>query len=169
VSSVSPWSIQRVAQGLLTVLNIRGGRTPDELEGKVRGILNLLQFYGLQQQQVLTAGSAAVAASANVPQATITLANWAMLYCAQAAELPQAGRTQSGLGVSIARPGQRACIYAPINLAPYAAGTITILSTAFHPSEPMILPPGTVIGVLGFSGPGGNGIYSITADLGNLG
>jgi hypothetical protein len=167
--SASPWSIQRVAQGLLNILNIRGGRTPDELEAKVRGTLNLLQLYGLQQQQVLTSGSGAVAASPNVPQATITLANWALLYCAQAAEIPQAGRTQSGVGVSIARPGQRQCVYAPINVGPYAAASVTILSTAFHPSEPMILPPGTVIGVLGFSGPGGNGIYSITCDLGNLG
>lgn len=169
MSSASPWSIQRVAQGLLNTLNIRGGQTPTELEPKVRGTVNLLQFFGSQQVQTLTSGSGAVAASATTPQATVTLTDWAVLFCAQAAELPQAGRTESGFGVSIKRPGQRGCLYATRDVGPYAAGTITTLSVAFVPPEPMILPPGTVIGILGYSGPGGNGIYSITVDLGNLG
>ncbi|HZN25342.1 MAG TPA: hypothetical protein VFB75_14040 [Burkholderiales bacterium] len=73
-----PFSIQRVPQGLLNLLNIKGGKTPIELEDRVRCALEMLQMYGLQQVQRLTAsGATAEGASQAI---VLSTTNWTVLF-----------------------------------------------------------------------------------------
>jgi len=55
-----PLPIQRTPRGLSDVLSIFGGLTPRALADEARGVVDLLQFYGLSQQNRLQATNAAL-------------------------------------------------------------------------------------------------------------
>jgi hypothetical protein len=148
-----PLKIQRIARGLGELLSTFGGQTPSELEDRTRGTLELTQFYGGQQRQVVAAGAAGVAASLTTPQAAVVLSltAWTVLFAAHATIVPvAAATTQVGWGISVARANAGgAVLYAAENVQAPAVGSNLALS--FVAPYPMILPPGSSVGNLMFS------------------
>lgn len=163
-----PLKIQRVPRGLGEMLSTFGGQTPAELEDRARGVVDLTQFYGMMQRSVQTSGFVAAAASLTTMQAFIAVNSWALLFAASAAISPvNAGTTQLGYGIAIQRPGGPAQLIQSQNSVPVVGSNV---AESMILPYPLLLPPGSAVGVLLFSTLGvGTQTGGITADLGILG
>jgi hypothetical protein len=87
---VAALQIQRVPRALSDLLSIFGGQTPQMLSDENHGIVDLLQFYGLNQQQFLNATDAALAIGGN---ATLTVPSnqyWLLFGAHAVATIPAA-------------------------------------------------------------------------------
>jgi hypothetical protein len=167
-----PLKIQRIARGLGELLSTFGGQTPAELEDRTRGTVDLTQFYGGQQRQVLSAGAGGVAQSLSAPQANVVLSTngWSVLFTAQALiNGVTAATTQVGWGVFLTRAnaGGSTLIAVENVQAPVVGSNLEV---SFVAPYPMILPPGSSVGVLMFSSIGAaTQTVGITVDFGLLG
>src|SRR5437868_7486753 len=77
-----PDRIQRVPNGLLNLLSLQGGRTPELVADQVVGELELLQFYGLTQ--LTTQSSSANPAEGTSVALTLSSTAWTILFGASA-------------------------------------------------------------------------------------
>jgi hypothetical protein len=140
------FKIQRVPRGLGDVLSIFGGQTPTDLSEQVGGVLELLQFYGLQQRQLLTNNNAALVEGGQV---TIFLPNfWCVLFMANMAVIKTATMTALRGGVFLSRAGgaaQPGACYLSEEMGPFGATETGQASLAFVPPYPMLMPPGSTV------------------------
>lgn len=123
-----------------------GGQTPTELEDRTRGVIDLLQFYGLQQRQTLSASNGALAENAGITM-TPSPTNWIVLFGATmtitktgtmtAAQLALAGRYAGDINQEFAFASQA--------MAPYGATETGAASLAWRAPFPLVLPPNTTI------------------------
>jgi hypothetical protein len=87
-----PEKIQRVPGGLLNVLSISGGRTPQELEDRVTASLELMQLYGLSQLQLPLTVDGALA-SAGTVDIIVPATQWWVFFQANVSVTEQAALT----------------------------------------------------------------------------
>lgn len=165
-----PFKIQRVPRGLNDLLSSFGGVTPAELEDRVQAVVELIQFYGLQQRVSLTGTSGAVGTSLTVPGVTVTPSNtsWSVLFGAHGGVTNvTAATTQLGFGICHQRPGGLPSMFETFNGVPVVASNVLV---GAQMPFPLLLPPGSTIGALLFSTLGaGTQVLTITADVGLLG
>lgn len=155
-----PGSIQRVPAGLLNVLGMQSaGSTPPELAQLVSGVIDLLQFYGLTQRQVLSATQVAVGPLTDLNLELTPPTAWGILFNANANAGIVAGMTgmQIVLGLQRGATGVFAAVASKIYLN--AAGDLddSGLWAIFNPAYPLLLPPSSTLrvhlgGVAGVAG-----------------
>lgn len=169
-------AIQRVAQGLLDLLSIKGlDRLPEDLLREVRPVLELAQFYGLQQQQVLVATNAALAEGGVVGigqgGASAAVGNsWAVLFGATATIGKTATMTAARIGVVVVRNGSNGLDAAQEEVGPFGATETGPATIAWIPPYPYLLaPPWAVRAKLAILGTDANASVSVTAEIGLLG
>jgi len=142
-----PFRIQRPARGLNDLLSIFGGGTPSELEDRVRGTIELVQFYALNQRQVATTSNGALVegnALVLVPSAS----QWVVLFDLTCTIVKTATMTALR-GATFIRynndQNQEAAI-ASEELGPFGAtetGAVTVTGGLYYPR---LLPPGSAVG-----------------------
>lgn len=140
--------IQRVPQGLNQLLSIFGGQTPVDLEDKVRGAVDLLQMYGLQQKQVFAANNAALAEGGLV-QAVGTAGivdRWAVLFGGTSTIIKTGTMTAAKLTLQLGRGGFSVnTLGLPLDLGgncgPFGATETGPFTCSFFAPYPIILPP----------------------------
>lgn len=163
--------IQRVPRGLADVLSIFGGQTPMMLGDQIIGVLELLQYYGLQQRQTALANDAALAEGAFVsiiPSAR----NWTVLYTAVASVAVTATMTALDTVVVLQRGGPTDTT-APIAVKTRTNFGATVTGFDHCPvimPYPMLLPPNTQISAsLAILGTDATANVTIRAEFGMLG
>lgn len=165
-----PFKIQRVPRGLGNMLSSFGGLTPAELEDRIRGTVDLTQFYGNQQRQVLSAANAGFAASLTVPAAAVTpsASSWSILFAAMGTITPvAAATTHVGFGIGLVRPGADTIMLEARDLVPVVASNLVL---SFLASYPFLIPPGASVGLMLYSTLGSaTQTGGITVDFGVLG
>jgi hypothetical protein len=147
MNGAGPFDIQRVPLGLQNVLNLFGSGTPPRLAPEIVGVLDLLQFYGLNQRQVLFANNAAVAEGASLSIST-PLTNWSVLYALTGAFTKTATLTALCGTLQIARPGAAAAGYASSEWQRFGATDTGTVGFHFVPSYCLLCPPGTTFSVI---------------------
>lgn len=159
--------IQRVPYGLQNVLSLAGAGTPQELGDTVTPTFDLLQAYALNQRQSLVASSGAVAALGTVDIAPTTV--WCVLFQVHVTVTKQAGMTDVGAAVQIARGGGLGHFYAYGEpRVPGVAGNRLVVP--YVAPYPLLLPPGTIISAFLATLVGvANAAVSVQADVGVLG
>lgn len=171
-----PQDIQRFPQGLLNVLNMQaGGETPRVLSETVVGTMELLQFYGLTQRQVLTRGAAAqvVGTPMLLSAGTFPLpvSSWCVLFAATASIVNAAAMTAAELSIQVRRGGSG---FVSLTFERYTAADVGFASgsngLAFETHYPLLLPPGSDVGALLTNLQGvANATLSLTVEVGVLG
>jgi len=165
-----PFSIQRVARSLGDVLSLVGGEGPKELSESVYPTLELLQFYGLQQRQVMF-GNAAGQVQGGSVTLTPSADRWSLLFGIDAAADCNAGLTGMALQILIRRQGVAGPSWpvASRELNPVIAANFTF-HVDWQPGYPLLLPPGTAIfTVLSLLTGLANTTISCTAEIGLFG
>lgn len=163
--------IQRLPRGLNDLLSIFGGQTPQNLEETVRGSLELLQFYGLQQRQLLALNNAALAEGGNVQ---VTAAQWFVLFGATVTVVKTATATALRGAIFVNRSGSGAAnSNLPVSAqegGPFGATETGAVHMPWQPSFPWLCPPGTTIqGFLAILGTDATANVTIQAEVGVLG
>jgi hypothetical protein len=164
-----PERIQRVPQGLLNVIGAFGGQVPGELGGSVLGTLDLLQMYGLQQLQVLSASDAALAETGQV---AITLPNtWSVLFAVAFNLTKTATMTALRARIDIVRGSASPQVgRVSQDLGPFGATETGTVQVNFIPPYPLLLPPASRIGgTMTILGTDATAATSIQAEIGLLG
>lgn len=82
--------IQRVPRALSDLLSIFGGQTPQQLSDAVSGVVDLLQFYGLNQQQFLNATNGALAIGGNIALTVPSNQYWVLFGAHAVCTIPAA-------------------------------------------------------------------------------
>lgn len=142
-----PFRIQRVPQGLLNLLSIFGGTTPQELEDRVRASIDLTQFYGLQQIRFLQETNAALAEGSAVSvlsaaSGTDGLAKqWCVLFHCTGIFQKTATATALRGAMQIARQSGNYTPVASEELGPFGATETGSTDVCFVPPYPMLLVP----------------------------
>jgi len=95
-----PLAIQRVPRALSDLLSIFGGQTPQQLGDQVLGTVELLQFYGLNQQQFLNATDGALAIGGTVSLTVPANQYWVLLGAHAVITVPVGG-TAARLNVNL--------------------------------------------------------------------
>ncbi len=95
-----PLPIQRVPRALSDLLSIFGGQTPQRLADDIFGTVELLQFYGLNQQQFLNTTNGALAIGGTVAL-TVPANQFWVLFGAHAVITFPAGATAARLNVNL--------------------------------------------------------------------
>lgn len=169
------FSIQRVPQGLLNLLSIREGSTPQALEENICGVLELLQYYGLTQRQVLQGSAAAAVVGSQTSLgagggSALPTNAWAILFGAYAFVTKAAAMTDLGFSIALRR-GSGLYTHVAFNSQPHVFGAADgSEGVAFTAPYPILLPPGSDIAVnLGILNGVANAAVSIGADVGVLG
>lgn len=164
-----PFPIQRVPQGLGQLLSSFGGQTPQALADQIFGVVELLQFYGLQQRVTLTNSAAGVASSTTTAQATVTpsATQWSVLFSIHTTVLVLAGTTEVGFGCTITRPSGSVIVLECKDIVPVVGSRLCV---TFAARFPIMLPPGSQVGVLLYSTLGSaTQDVAVTCDVGLLG
>lgn len=136
------FEIQRVPAGLQNVLNLFGPGTPPRLAQELLGVVDLLQFYGLNQRQVLSnVGTPAIGGTVTL---NLNPNNWALLYAARCETDRTATQTSLGNHLAIQRgtSGLYQVYAAVIDAAP---GKVGELESILVPPYPLLLPPGSSV------------------------
>lgn len=167
-------AIQRAPQGLLDLLSLKDvSNLPQELLRDMRPTLDLLQFYGLQQRQVISNANAALAEGASVGVAAANAAvtnTWCVLFCANFDVVKTATMTALYVSLPITRGGGTPIPYAANELSPFGATVTGNVSTPFVPPYPLLLrPPWDVAGFLGILGTDATASTIIQAEIGVFG
>jgi len=139
-----PFKIQRVPQGLNNLLSIFGGQTPVDLEDRIRGTIELLQFYGLQQKRHVSGTNAAVAEGSSValgPPDNEVQTKWCILFAATGTWQKTATMTALRASVAIARQSANFQSYAESELGPFGATETGAAGVVFIPPYPFLLIP----------------------------
>lgn len=165
-----PFVIQRVSRGLNELLSLFGGQTPRELEDRVRGTVELLQFYGTQQRRVVTGSNGALA---EATATTLVLStSWCILFGCAITAVKTATMTALRLDLAIrynSDASQEAGL-ASMEGGPFGATETGNVSLIFRAPYPMILPPNTALTVrLPIIGTDATAAVVFGADLGILG
>ena len=163
-----PEKIQRLPSGLIELLSISGGQTPRELEDRIGGVLELLQFYGLTQRQTLSLTAAANEGVLN----TITPAptSWAVLFAAHANFTKTATLTALRGEVYLNRTAGANVLLFSSELGPFGATETGTAAIGGYLHYPLLLPPGsTVSSMAPVIGTDANNNQSVTAEFGILG
>lgn len=152
------------------MLSTFGGVTPQAIEASIHGVMELLQFYGLSQVQVLTTAATPLAVGNTV---TLPLGDdWCVLFSASASFAKTATMTALRGRVNIGR-GQNAitsALFPDEELGPYGATTAGQGRVGGFLPYPLLCPPGSSIlagpNVLGTDA---NVTVIATAEIGVLG
>lgn len=164
--------VQRAPGGLLDVLSIKGvDALPQELSKEVRGVLELIQFYGLQQRQTLIAQNAAVAEATGVSiQPSVN--SWSVLFGISMSISKTATMTALAATLLLNRsntaPGAQPVAYQ--SFEPFGATETGVVALAWWAPYPVMLPPGSfVTGSLAILGTDVTANVVVTAEVGLLG
>lgn len=165
------FTIQRVPPGLLNVIGNFGGQTPPRLAQEVIGALELLQYYGLQQRQVLSAANAAIAEGANL---TLQLPNtWCVMYAVAFNAIKTATMTALRVSVLMNRGGIAGVAQQSIlseELGPFGATETGAATSALVLPYPMLFPPSSqLIGVCQIIGTDATANVNMSCEVGSLG
>jgi hypothetical protein len=166
MNGAGPFDIQRVPQGLQNLLNLFGPGTPPVLNQNVQGVLELLQYYGLNQRTVI-ANSQVVATAVGV--SLPALASWAVLYALSADFVSGAADVTIKLSTSINRGGLGIGFNAVGPLTITAGTTIRLVTPENWLPYPLLCPPGTLLSAIGEWNAAGNRTVSVSAEVGFLG
>lgn len=143
-----PFKIQRVPRGLNDLLSIFGGATPQELEERVRGTIDLLQFYGLTQLQTTIGTNAAAAEGAGTSPA-LPPRNWFLLFGVSANVVKTATVTALRADIALNRACDQALLlFTSGDLGPFGATETGTCSFGGRLDTPLLCPPGTTIACL---------------------
>jgi hypothetical protein len=166
-----PQSIQRVPTGLLNLLSMASsGENPRDLAATVSGVLDLLQFYGLQQRQIIFATNAATAEGTAVPIPALT--TWGVLFAANFTVAKTATMTALRAGIFVLRGSSppTPMLMMAEELGPFGATETGSASFAFVPPYPLLLPPGSLIqGIPQIIGTDATANCTVVAEIGILG
>jgi hypothetical protein len=165
--------IQRVAVGLANILSLQGGRTPELLGDGVASVLDLLQFYGLQQLTRLSASDAALAPAGNISIQT-PANSWCVLFGANARIVQVAAATGIRLNILLNRTANAsAATSLPIASGGplgYGAAFAGDFDLPWRAPFPLLLPPLSLIqGNLPLLTGVANASVNILAEVGILG
>lgn len=168
-----PFRIQRVPQGLNNLLSIFGGATPVDLEDRVQASLELIQFYGLQQQRVVFGNDAALAEGSQV-SATVNFpavrGQWAVLFNASVAVVKTATVTALRASLRMQRAGSgNTTTIASDELGPFGATETGVAHVVFNCPYPLILvPPWDIFARLDILGTDANANVTGACEIGIL-
>lgn len=163
-----PFRIFRVPRGLNELLSLQGGETPRELEDRLRASIDILQFYGLQQRQVLTQqGVIAEGGSISV----VLPSNWCVLFSASLTITKTATMTALRAALVLQRDGLVNILQSTdMELGPFGATETGPASVAFWAPVPILCKPIAAVGAqLQILGTDANATVSCTAEVGVLG
>lgn len=138
-----PFLIQRVPRGLNELLSIFGGQTPKEMEDRVRGSLELMQFYGSMLRRNFSSAATPTAQNA-ILSATITT-NWAVLFSASCQAARTATMTALRMSVFVSGPGGISSCVVAGEASPYAATALGTYRLQWFAPYPVLIPPNTNI------------------------
>jgi hypothetical protein len=163
--------IQRVPRGLGDLLSVFGGQTPQALADEVRGIVELLQFYGLSQRRVVSAQNAAAAENGG---AVLTFPRWSMLFSYSGTMVKTATMTAARIGILLNRGGNTSSSEATLidsqELGPFGATETGAAACAALCPYPLICPPGTTLTALAqIIGTDATANVIASAEIGELG
>lgn len=160
--------IQRSPRGILELLSQKGVENlPQELLRELRPTLDVLQFYGLQQQQAFINTNAALAEGANV---SIAGSGWAVLFGANALIAKTATMTALSVRIVVIRNGSLGLTVASRSFDPFGATETGSVSLPWVAPYPMVLaPPWEIRAFLEILGTDATANVSIVADFGALG
>jgi len=144
-----PFGIQRVPKGLNDVLNIFGGATPRELEDRVRGSLELIQYYGLQQRRVSKTNDPALAEGSTGLGIILSQTQWCVLFVLSVTVIKTATMTALRSGLFINRQSGGAAVddqqVASEEQGPFGATESGAAGVIYVPPYPMLMPPGASV------------------------
>lgn len=166
-----PFKIQRVPLGLNNFLTTFGGHTPTELEDRVRAVLELTQFYGLQHKQHLSTNDPALAEGGTVSAVAGQTVDdqWAVLFVASAVFIKTATMTALRGAVQIARRSNNRIEVASEELGPFGATETGAADVVFVPPYPLLLvPPWDIRASLKILGTDATANVTIQAEIGVL-
>lgn len=163
-----PFRIQRVPRGLGNLLSIFGGQTPQELEDRVRGQLELLQMYGLQQRQVFTF-TAAAQTTGGTAIGTPSSDRWCVLHSAFCTVDANVGLTDLAASIGVVRGATGPSILVAYEQMNPVIAINFSWRLCWQPAYCWLLPPGSQVFVLlnvlaGLA----NTAISVTAEIGLL-
>jgi hypothetical protein len=163
-----PFKIQRVPRALQQILAINDGTTPQELEDRIRGVIDLLQLYGTTQlQSGFTSATIAEGAAVAV---TLHASAWTVLFAAQAGVAKTATMTALRLNCTLNRATQFSPLLFAESLGPFGATETGSVSIGGFLPYPLICPPGSVIRAgLEILGTDANASVTCQAEFGVLG
>lgn len=169
--AVTAFDIQRVPAGLQNVLNLFGPGTPPRLAQELAGTFDLLQFYGLNQRQVLAVSNGALAAATAQDLVLTPGTQWGLLYSIGASIPSAAALTQVAFGFSLQRGSSG--VFAPlyVDRSPYAVyPAAQVVRSAYMLPYPLLLPPLTTLrGFLDLLVGVANSAYTLSAEVGLFG
>lgn len=140
-----PFRIQRTPRGLNELLSIFGGGTPTELEDRVRGTIELLDFYGLSQLQTTIGNNAAAAEGAGTSPA-LPAKNWFILFGASANVTKTATMTACRADIALNRgTDQGLLLFTSGDLGPFGATETGLCSFGGRLDRPVLCPPGSIM------------------------
>lgn len=140
------FKIQRVPRSLNDILSSFGGQTPTELEERLRATIDLLQMYGLTQEQVAAANNPAEVENGTVG-VVLSARNWTVLFDCGVTFIKTATVTalRGSVGVRLNGDVNQEYALASEALGPFGAtetGAATIVATLPYPR---LLPPGSLV------------------------
>lgn len=161
--------IQRVPRGLGEVLSTFGGVTPQSIEDAVRGVLELLQFYGLTQLQSAFATNAA-AAEGTAVTVTPSASAWTILFGVTGVIGKTATMTALRGELSMNRRTQFGSFLFSDELGPFGATETGNATFGWRAPYPLLLPPGSTISCTPtIIGTDATAVVSVFAEFGTLG
>lgn len=134
-----PLPIQRVPRGLSDVLSIFGGEGPRALNDQISGVLELLQFYALQQRTVLSAQNGALAEGGVV---TVQMpAQWCLVTAVSAVVVKTGTMTACRLSVAVNRGVPNGPPLKSESMGPFGATETGTVDCVYIPVLPLVCPP----------------------------
>jgi len=159
-----------VPVGLLNVLNsVTSGDNPRILRDEVQGVLELLQFYGLNQRQVLVTINAAL--TEGTPLSQVLPNSWCVLFGVEIQIIKTATLTALRGSISLSRAAQGAAIAVKSeDLGPFGATETGTARMAYQCPYPLLMPPlSTVISRADIIGTDANVNATLSVEVGVLG
>lgn len=164
-----PLPIQRVPRGLGEILSIFGGQTPQRLSDEVGGVLELVQYYGLQQNRVAFVNNAAAAEGANVDLVMSTNA-WTVLFAAEGVMIKTATMTAGRISVRLQRNATSDIQLFGDSIEPFGATETGPCSVGGFLPYPLLCPPNTIVRMRPqIIGTDATANVTISAEFGTLG
>lgn len=161
--------VQRTPLGLLDLLNMKGVENlPDALARELRPTLELLQFYGLSQRQVVSNANAAL--TEGTVLGIVLPAAWCVLFFAEL-QITKTGTLTALRGsISLQRGIGSSVAIAAEELGPFGATETGTARMAAVPPYPLLLPPNSLlISRADIIGTDANVAATIAAEIGVLG
>lgn len=161
-------TVQRVPAGLLNVIGAQGARAVDAFDGSAKGVLELLQMFGLQQRTVLFTNNAAAAEGATVD---VQLpASWCVLFGFAVTVQKTATMTALRAAAGLIRFNTPMQIMVSEELGPFGATETGPATAAFWAPYPMLCPPSSIVrGLAQIIGTDATANVTVQAELGVLG